>query len=173
MTIAPSAMRYQPNILKSCFLTKSIKNLMAKRETANATAEPMRRYYESLVGHMQQLEIQYPETFYTQRRTESEESLYWPLAKMQSWLELCDEAYKAVEKYKTTDPALYDRLKKHITIETIFPRFMICEYYAGYYKNDAIEKERRSFYADCEELGFKYYAERVPLTGWFTKWGVI
>ena len=136
-------------------------------------AQPMRKYYESLVGHMQQLEVQYPEVFYSQRRTESEESRYWPLAKLESWLALCDEAYNAIEKYKTTDPALYDRLKKHITIETIFPRFMICEYYAGYYKNDAIEKERRSFYADCEELGFKYYAERVPLTGWFTKWGVI
>ena len=126
-----------------------------------------------MMSHMQQLEVQYPEVFYSQRRTESEESRYWPLAKLESWLALCDEAYNAIEKYKTTDPVLYERLKKHITIETIFPRFMICEYYAGYYKNDAIEKERRSFYADCEELGFKYYAERVPLTGWFTKWGII
>ena len=77
-------------------------------------AVPMRKYYESLVGHMQQLEVQYPEVFYTQRRTASEESKYWPLAKMQSWLEFCDEAYRAVEKYKATDPELYATLVKHI-----------------------------------------------------------
>ena len=136
-------------------------------------AGPMRTYYEALVGHMQQLEKQYPEVFYTQRRTASEETRYWPLAKLQGWLELCDQAYKAIEKYKATDPALYQTLVNHIKVETIFPRFMICEYYAGYYKNDVITQERRAFYEDCETLGFKYYAERVPLTGWFTKWGVI
>ena len=43
MTNAPRAIRYQPNSLKSCFFTKSIKNLIATKETANATTAPMRR----------------------------------------------------------------------------------------------------------------------------------
>lgn len=135
--------------------------------------KPMREYYESLVAHMQQLEIQYPGIFYTQRRTSAEQNKFWPLAKMQSWLELCDQAYKAVEKYKTTDPELYKALVKHIKVESIFPRFMICEYYYGYYDNNAIQQERESFYQDCEEIGLKYYAERVSMTGYYTKWGVI
>lgn len=136
-------------------------------------AKPMREYYESLVGHMQQLEITYPEVFYTQRRTSAEEAKYWPLAKVQNWLEYCDQAYRAIEKYKNTDPELYETLVKHIKIESMFPRFMICEYYAGYYRNDAIQEERQSFYQDCEEIGLKYYAERVALTSWYVKWGVI
>ena len=44
MTTNPKPIRYQPKGLKSCFLTKFIKNLMTNRETANATAEPIRRY---------------------------------------------------------------------------------------------------------------------------------
>ena len=33
-------MRYHPNTLKSCFLIYSIKNLIAKIETTNATNDP-------------------------------------------------------------------------------------------------------------------------------------
>ena len=43
ITSAPKAMRYQPKGLKLCFLTKFIKNLIATKETINATAEPSRR----------------------------------------------------------------------------------------------------------------------------------
>ncbi|MBQ9782591.1 MAG: DUF4838 domain-containing protein [Clostridia bacterium] len=135
-------------------------------------AEPMREYYESLVGHMQQLEIQYPEVFYTQRRTESESAKYWPLAKMQDWLELCDKAYASVEKYKVSNPDLYATLVKHITVETLFPRFMICEYYAGYFDNATIQQMRQSFREDCDLLGYQFYAENVYLSSWFDKWGV-
>lgn len=135
-------------------------------------AEPMREYYESLVGHMQKLEEEYPEVFYTQRRTESESTKYWPLATLQSWLSLCDKAYEAIEKYKTSDPELYKTLEKHIKIETLFPRFMICEYYSGFYTSADIQAERQSFYDDCQELSYQYYAENVPISTWFTKWGV-
>ena len=44
MTSTPSAILYQPNTLKSCFFTKSIKNLIAHKETAKATAPPMSKY---------------------------------------------------------------------------------------------------------------------------------
>ena len=40
MTSAPSAILYQPNNSKSCFLTKSIKNLITNSETTNATTMP-------------------------------------------------------------------------------------------------------------------------------------
>ena len=135
-------------------------------------AGPMREYYESLVGHMQELEVLYPEVFYTQRRTQSESTKYWPLAKMQDWLNLCDKAYSLVEKYKYSNPELYNTLVKHIKTETLFPRFMICEYYAAYYDNTTILQMRQAFRDDCKALGYQFYAERVYLTSWFEKWGV-
>ena len=135
-------------------------------------SEIMKVYYEELVAHLEQLQIQYPEVFYTARRTQTEKPLYWPLAKLQGWLDLCDEAYRAVEKYKNTDPELYAALVKHIKIETIFPRFMICEYYSDYYTPVDKQAMRVSFYQDCKELDYIYYSEGIPIQSWFEKWGI-
>ena len=132
----------------------------------------MREYYEMLVAHMEQLQVQYPEVFYTARRTATEKVEYWPLAKLQGWLDLCDKAYLAVEKHKNTNPDLYKVLVKHIKIETLFPRFMICEYYSDYYTPADKQAMRVAFYEDCKELDYQYYAEGVPIQSWFVKWGV-
>ena len=132
----------------------------------------MREYYELLIAHLEQLQVQYPEVFYSARRTQTEKPEYWPLAKLQGWLDLCDEAYLAVEKYKNTDPDLYAVLVKHIMIETIFPRFMICEYYSDYYSPEERQAMRVSFYEDCKALDYQYYAEGIPIQSWFEKWGV-
>lgn len=136
-------------------------------------AEPMREYYESLVAYMQQLEELYPSVFYDGGLyTDTEQATYWPLVRLENWLELCDEAYVSVEKYKTSDPELYETLRKHIKIETLFPRFMICEYYAGYYTNIEIQQMRQDFYDDCQELNYQLHDENVTLAGWFEKWNV-
>ncbi len=132
----------------------------------------MKEYYEELVAHMEQLQVQYPEVFYTARRTATEKIEYWPLAKLQGWLDLCDKAYLAVEKYKTSDPDLYAVLVNHIKIETLFPRFMICEYYSDYYTPEDREAMRVAFYEDCKELDYQYYSEGVAIQSWFEKWGV-
>ena len=134
--------------------------------------EIMRVYYEEMVAHLEQLQVQYPEVFYTARRTETEKPEYWPLAKLQGWLDLCDQAYLAVEKYKNTDPELYQVLVKHIKIETLFPRFMICEYYSAYYTPEEKQAMRVSFYEDCTALDYQYYAEGIFIQSWFEKWGV-
>ena len=134
--------------------------------------EIMKEYYEQLVAHLEQLQVQYPEVFYSARRTQTEKPLYWPLAKLQGWLDLCDKAYLAVEKYKITNPELYNVLVNHITIETIFPRFMICEYYADYYTPADKQAMRVAFYNDCKKLDYTYYSEGIPIQSWFEKWGV-
>lgn len=134
--------------------------------------EIMKVYYEQLVAHMEQLQVDYPEVFYTARRTETERPEYWPLAKLQGWLDLCDQAYRAVEKYKTTNPELYEVLVKHIKIETIFPRFMICEYYSANYTPADQQAMRVSFYQDIKSLDYTYYSEGIVLQSWFEKWGI-
>ena len=134
--------------------------------------EIMRVYYEEMVAHLEQLQVQYPEVFYTARRTETEKPEYWPLAKLQGWLDLCDQAYLAVEKYKNTNPELYEVLVNHIKIETIFPRFMICEYYSDYYTPTEKQSMRVSFYEDIKALDYQYYAEGIFIQSWFEKWGI-
>ncbi|MBQ9713720.1 MAG: DUF4838 domain-containing protein [Clostridia bacterium] len=134
-------------------------------------AEPMREYYEIMVAHIEQLQVLYPEVFYTQRRTNTMDKLYWPWATMQTWLKLCDDAFYAIEKYKETDETLYNKLYEHILTETIFPRFVICQFYDSYYTEIAIQEMRASFVADCKEMGYRYYAEGVSINPYFAAWG--
>ena len=144
-------------------------------------AEPyMRKFYNQLVGHMEWLQIEYPSAFYTARRTDTEGNTgmfreYWPYETLQGWLKLCDQAFSVVEKYKASDPELYQTLWRHITAETIFARYLICEYYFGYYEPAALKKFRIDFMNDCNAIGFKQHHEGqgTSMQNYYTKWGII
>ena len=133
-------------------------------------APAMRKFYNLLVAHMEQLQVEYPNVFYTQRRTNSEEPKYWPHATLQNWLDLCDEAFRAIEKYKVSDPVLYESLYKHIIAETVFPRYMICQYYTGYYTPSQVREMRTSFIADCKLIDYKWHAEQISIQPIFDSW---
>ena len=82
---------------------------------------------------------------------------YWPREIMEEMLGMIENAYKAVEKYKTSNAKLYENLVRRIKQESIFPRYVICMYYAQYYPN--IRQLREEFRADWNELGFSIYRE--------------
>ena len=82
---------------------------------------------------------------------------YWPRFLIEEMLRMLDDAYKAVEPYKATDPALYQNLIRRIKQESIFPRYVQCMYYGDYYPN--IRALRESFRNDWNELGFSVYRE--------------
>lgn len=136
-------------------------------------AKPMREYYDKLTNYLEYLEIAYPSAFTGSIYDDFIEStVYWSISLMEEYLELCDEAYKAIEKHRFTNPSLYEVLEKNITIETLFPRFMICEYYEGTYTNSEMQAKRQSFYEDCQRLKVLKYSENAYLSDWFNKWGV-
>jgi hypothetical protein len=138
-------------------------------------AGPMREYYELMVAHMEGLQEKYPNIFHTGRRQDTDKPQYWGFEMLLGWLELCEEAKMAVSHYKTTNPDLYATLIKHITIETIFPRWMICQYYDGYYNPTELQKMREVFANDCTVLGIANYAEGgdQKMASYFTSWGVV
>ena len=82
---------------------------------------------------------------------------YWPRLLIEEMLGMIDNAYKAVEKYKTTDVKLYNNLVRRIKQESIFPRYVQCMYYGAYYSN--IYDLRKQFRDDWNELGFSIYRE--------------
>ncbi len=138
-------------------------------------AAPMREYFDKLMTYLEYLEETYPSDF-TGSVYDSfvNKAKYWSFGLMNDYLSLCDEAYAAIEKYKTTDSEKYDLLKKHIDIETLFPRFVICENYGGMYTNTEIAEMRQAFCTDCKNLGLTKYAENTSsvMTEYFDKWGV-
>jgi hypothetical protein len=62
---------------------------------------------------------------------------YWKYEMLKGWLDKIDEARALVEKYKTSDPALYKVLKEHIDIEWVCPA-----YYAMFYNADSFTNEK-------------------------------
>ena len=75
-------------------------------------------------------------------------------------------------KYKVSDPVLYGALYDNITIESLFPRYVLCKYYGSSYESDTITAMRKSFKSDCVRLGNVYEKEHESLEGLYLVWGV-
>ena len=82
---------------------------------------------------------------------------YWPKLLLDTMIDMLDEAYAAVEKYKATDAKLYENLVRRIKQESIFPRYVQCMYYADQYEN--IQEMRIQFRDDWNALGFSIFKE--------------
>lgn len=68
------------------------------------------------------------------------EKKYFPLQTMYAFMDRCDEAIAAIEKYRSSDSALYTALCNHINMERISPM-----YWTLYFHSDTIsyaEKQR-------------------------------
>lgn len=92
---------------------------------------------------------------------------YWPQGLLEGWLELIDEAYKAIEPLKSTDPSMYQTLKDRINLESISFRFMQLEMYSVFYSRTESEKMKESFKQDCYNLGIRAYRELVTIDEYF------
>lgn len=77
-----------------------------------------------------------------------ENKLYVPLSTMYSFLNRCEEAMNAIEKYKSTDNELYISLKNHISMEKISPIYWILKYYTDEISFD----EKQRLIAMCEDM---------------------
>ena len=106
---------------------------------------------------------------------------YWPKPMMEHYLDLCDKAYEAIAPLRIKDVAKYNVFYEHINIESMFPRYVLCDLYAYLYDAQTIRDLRLEFKKDCQELGIQEYCEvhtfyPVGEQGWmsekFTEWGI-
>ena len=104
---------------------------------------------------------------YTGKVSYTENSLllkeFWPQGLLEGWLKIIDEAYKKIERYKTTEPALYQTLKDRITLESITFRFMQIEMYGPFYQEADFLVMKSSFKEDCTRLGITHYKELAEI----------
>ena len=140
-------------------------------------AEPMREYFNELQTYLSYLQDTYPNIltgsiYETISKTESGELLFWKKKTMTGYMEYIDKAYAAIEKYKTSDVALYNKLYDNITIESLFPRYVLCKYYDGTFSPDEITAMRKAFKNDCVRLGNTYEREHEYMTALYSAWGV-
>ena len=77
-------------------------------------------------------------------------SEYFEYGTLISWKNHIDEAYKKIEKYKETDPELYEKLDLRIRVEGLMPKYLIWKLYSAYYtvaeRNAMVDEIVR----DCE-----------------------
>ena len=135
-------------------------------------ATPMREYFDRLQIHLRDLEQLYPADVNGNIYNEMAQSRFWPYATLRGWLDLIDDAYKAIEPYKDSDPDLYATLKKHIKLESIFPRFALIRLHAGMYTKSELNAMRKEFKNDCNDLNIRYESESSSLDSLFSEWGV-
>lgn len=98
------------------------------------------------------------------------DSRVWPEGMVARWNALFGEAYSAVEKYADTAPDYYDALVKHIKIESLFPRYVLCTTYASSYNKTQLKEMRRSFVDDFEELGNTTHQEHYLIDAVTSAW---
>lgn len=93
----------------------------------------------------------------------------WPEGLITSWNSLFDEAYKVIEKH-SSDPELYDAVYKHILIESLFPRYVLCTTYALSFSKTQLKEMRKAFAEDFETLGNTTHEEHYTIDVIFSTW---
>lgn len=134
-------------------------------------AEPMRKLFDEITMHME----------YLAANTDMDGGIYFHINQykyfskslLDGWMELVEEALRAVEKYRESDPDLYKKLTTRIGIEGISVRYMLLDLYAGRYGGDTLKRMQSEFMNDCFKYGVDMVAELKALTSVFELWGLI
>lgn len=135
--------------------------------------KPMRQFFDEMQAWLVYLETEYYNELTGYIRDPIGQSRFWPQRMIEHWLELIDDAYASIEKYKKLDPDLYDSLHEHILLESIFPRYVMCTLHTGSMSADKLKEMRKRFYLDASELNITNVHEHLSLSGTYESWGVI
>lgn len=107
----------------------------------------MRAYYDSSMAHDAYL-IKYRSeisnigtTSISKRRTPES----YPFAVVREWLDMFDEAYKVIDKYKTTNNNLYLTLKERIDAEYLSPLVIMLDIYCDVESSYLVSSDRMMY----------------------------
>lgn len=138
-------------------------------------AEPMREYFNELQTYMACLQDMYPDKLtgsIYEVVAKNNVTLFWKRKIIDGYMNYIERAYNAIEVYATSDEEKYSVLYDHITIESLFPRYVLCKYYAGEMTPDEKEKARSQFKTDNIRFGNEYEQEQVYFSATYSDWGV-
>lgn len=99
---------------------------------------------------------------------------YWPQAVLTKWLSYFDNAYKAIEHYKTTDINYYNTLYNRIRLEQLSVLYLSIELYGEQmFDIDTLLAHKKAVYYDLTRYGcFPYDANPAALQQLGISWGV-
>ncbi len=135
-------------------------------------SEYMRSYFDELQAYMRYLEVAYANKLGGGIRDMMANTDFWKQGTLEGWMNKINLALQSVEKYKGVDDEKYNMLVRHIKIESVFPRFVLCSLYSGMYDDATLLQMRKSLRDDCLELGIERSAEYAMIDTTFKSWGL-
>lgn len=90
---------------------------------------------------------------------------YWPYLMVNKWLDICDQAYQSIEKYKETDPVLYEKYKRHIDLEWLSPAYMMITLHGSVAPVEKLSQIKSNFIKIVDYYGITQVNENVTITG--------
>jgi hypothetical protein len=100
------------------------------------------------------------------------DSSVWPEGMINSFMDLIDQSYAAIESHKEINTVEYEALQKHILIESLFPRFSLCTTYASSYTDSELLAMRLAFKADFTTLKNTADVEWYTIQDRYDEWGI-
>lgn len=137
----------------------------------------MRSFFDAMVARLETIEStsKFQSSLYDQKQVSIYQSInnrnFWSYDELKGWVDACDKAYSL---------ASTEKAKKHIQIESVFPRFALAELFTkktdwgsvlnGAEKLQAFRQELKTL---MDSLGFKITRESgVETSYYFKEWGI-
>jgi len=88
---------------------------------------------------------------------------YWPYMRLKGFSAYIDKAYGTIEKYRNSDPALYEKLYKRIKKESLTFRYLELTLYSNFYDSNTVLSMQQQLKFDCIDCGMTERAEFISI----------
>lgn len=132
----------------------------------------MRQFYDEMVTWMKYLEKAYPDECQGSIYESVNNAKYWNENMLRKWNNYCNDALTKIEYLKSKDANKYERMRKHIINESLFPRWALLELYQSSFTDTQLYNERVSFKNDGVMMNVSRYAENRDMTDVYAGWGL-
>ena len=135
--------------------------------------EPMYSFFKEMQGHLEYLESTDVSVTGKIYNPLLDSTQYFSERQLGGYLDYVDQAYELIEKYKDNDQETYDKLYKHILIESLFPRYALLQLYPSSFIGNEQLAEKLKFKEDCEYLSFSHWSEsKQSISNLWQLWGI-
>ena len=99
----------------------------------------------------------------------------WPQRMLERWISLTDKARKEIEIYKQSDPSLYQKLDKHIAMESLAFRYLLVSLYSNQYDPAYLNSVKQTFATDILNAGLTLVSStsNQKIENLLSQWGVM
>lgn len=129
--------------------------------------KPMREFYDNLMLHFKWQEnvLRYKAFIY-----HFASPVYWPMSVLMGFMNSIENAYDSIEPLKESNPERYAVLKKRITLEAVFVKYLMIKIYPSHFTDKKLKDFRYELKGDCTELNVNRWKEQININRLYKDW---